>query len=104
MINDIKQDISIQLKPDFTVKPVSKLMDYEFMWRMDDMQDTESMAITLEKIVDKAEKNLKDLYDSVTTLMDSTNNCKSLKYLLEMYQLLTSFNSEIRGCSIMLRN
>lgn len=44
------------------------------MWRMDDMQDTGKMASSLEKTADKAEKDLVDLHDSVTALLDSTNN------------------------------
>lgn len=48
------------------------------MWRMDDMQDIGKMASSLEVNVDKAEKDLVDLHDSITALLDSTNNRKLL--------------------------
>ncbi len=56
---------------------VSVLEDLDFEWTMDDMYDTENMAINLNETAKNTENDLLELYDFVSTLLDSVNNCKS---------------------------
>lgn len=73
---NIKEDISIQIENDFASLKPSALEDLDFEWIMDDMYEVGNMTDDLNKAAETAEKDLLGLYDFVSSLLDSVNNCK----------------------------
>ncbi|KAI7891984.1 uncharacterized protein EV154DRAFT_506543 [Mucor mucedo] len=75
-LKDIEEELRFQERSRFIIKNLSYLEDDEYQWKMIDMFDTSMMMDTLNNDALKADEDLRSLFDSVTSLLESTDNLK----------------------------
>lgn len=75
-MEDIEEDIIFQERSRFALKDVSYLEDQEYQWKMIDMAETSAMMDDLNTEAVKADRDLRSLFDAVSTLLESTDHCK----------------------------
>lgn len=80
-MEDIEEDIIFQERSRFALKDVSYLEDQEYQWKMIDMAETSAMMDDLNTEAVKADRDLRSLFDAVSTLLESTDHCKFLKFV-----------------------